>query len=417
MKKILKILLIVLLAVIVLAGGFTAFLTITEYKPDDYEELEPYGAPEKDVLNEGDSISLLTYNIGYGGQSADMDLQSQGGECVKASSESLVNKNLDCMRQIMKIENADVLLLQQVDVKSARSHSVDEVAYLESLFPGIATYATNYVCKFIPLPLNNPMGNVKSGLLTINKYQTSSASRNSLVAGYSWPMKLFEPKNCLSIQRVALGTAEKPAEGELVIINLTFDSKDDGAVKIEQTKELATFMKDEYAKGNYVIAGGTFNQTFPGADNLKYPVRNTGYFMPGIVEETLFGEGWTFAYDESVPTARLMNQPYSEYDPYMQLYVIDGFITSPNVTVTKCYTIDTEFKYSSHQPVRVDVCLGKPAPAPVVPAEPQYDENGNVITPAAVEAPAVNVPNTYVSTVQIGEGVLSTTGEEIYGTN
>ncbi len=415
MKKILKILLIILLAVIVLLGALTAFLTITEYKPDPIEMLEPYGAPEKDLLNEGDAISLLSYNIGYGGQSADMDLQSQGGEGVKASTESLVNKNLDAMRQIMKTENADILLLQQVDQSAARSHGIDEVAYLESLFPGIATYATNYVCKFIPLPVNNPMANVKSGLLTINKYQTSEASRNSLVAGYSWPMKLFEPKNCLSVQRVPLGTPDKPAEGELVIINLTFDAKDDGAVKIEQTKELATFMKDEYAKGNYVIAGGTFNQTFPGADNLKYPVRNTGYFMPGIVEETLFGEGWTFAYDESVPTARLMNQPYSEYDPYMQLYVIDGFITSPNVTVTECYTIDTEFKYSSHQPVKVELCLGQPKAQPA--AEPQYDENGNLITPAAVQATPAAVPNVYVSTVQIGEGVLSTTGEEIYGTN
>ncbi|MBO4725425.1 MAG: endonuclease [Firmicutes bacterium] len=415
MKKILKILLIILLAVILLLGGLTAFLTITEFKPDEKEVLEPYGATEKENIDEGDAISLLTYNIGYGGQSADMDLVAQGGESVKAASESLVNKNLDAMRQIMKIENADILLLQQVDIKSTRSYNVDEVAYLESLFPGNATYAMNYSCKFIPLPLSSPMGSVKSGLLTINKFPMKEASRDALVAGYSWPTKLFEPKNCLSVQRVALGTAEKPAEGELVIINLTFDSKDDGAVKIEQTKELATFMKDEYAKGNYVIAGGTFNQTFPGADNLKYPVRNTGYFMPGIVEETLFGEGWTFAYDESTPTARLMNQPYSEYDPYMQLYVIDGFITSPNVTVTKCYTIDTEFKYSSHNPVRIDAYLGTPKAQPVV-AEPQYDENGNVITPAAVEAPAA-VPNTYVSEVKIGEGVLSTTGEEIYGTN
>ena len=34
-------------------------------------------------------------------------------------------------------------------------------------------------------------------------------------------------------------------------------------------------MQEEYAKGNYVIAGGDFNQTFPGVDTDKFPIINT----------------------------------------------------------------------------------------------------------------------------------------------
>lgn len=455
MKKIGKIFIIIILAIVLVAAGITAFLTITEFKPEEEEVLDVTGVTEK-KLNEGGELTLLTYNIGYGGLSADMDLYTEGGEGVKASTESLINRNLDCIRLLMKEQNCDVLMLQTVDKKAERSFKVDEVTYLRSLFPGLSSYAQNYKCKFIPLPLRDPLGSVDSGLLTINRFPVTESDRLALASGYSWPMKLFKPKNCLQVQRVLLGeippaevkAEEEPAateeekEGEedekekekkkkkddepapvsipsnggpeLIIVNAHFESLDGGSIKIEQTKALANFVKDEYAKGNYVIIGGTFNQTFPGSDSTLYPLRDTSNFLPGVLEETLFGEGWSFAYDQRTPTARLCNTPYSELDPYAQLYVIDGFITSPNVSVKGVYTIDTGFKFSNHQPVKLRVQLKASGTAVIGQPEPQPAAETADATGGAVAAPGMTAGN---GGFAIGEGVLATDGTIIEGTN
>ncbi|MBQ6946894.1 MAG: hypothetical protein IJN42_02510, partial [Clostridia bacterium] len=61
-----------------------------------------------------------------------------------------------------------------------------------------------------------------------------------------------------------------------VIVNLHLEAYDDGTAKVEQTKVLANFVREEYSKGNYVIAGGDFNSTFGQgyANNAKTVLRD-----------------------------------------------------------------------------------------------------------------------------------------------
>ena len=66
LKKILKTLGVFLLIVLIFIISLLAFLTIREYSPEPQEALEITGTPSK-TLTEGDSLTLLTYNIGYGG--------------------------------------------------------------------------------------------------------------------------------------------------------------------------------------------------------------------------------------------------------------------------------------------------------------------------------------------------------------
>ena len=69
-------------------------------------------------------------------------------------------------------------------------------------------------------------------------------------------------------------------------------------------------------------------------------------------------EGFEFKYDLSVPTCRLLNQPYDESDEVnTQHYVIDGFIVSPNVEAVSIETIDLGFENSDHNPVMLTVRL------------------------------------------------------------
>ena len=69
-------------------------------------------------------------------------------------------------------------------------------------------------------------------------------------------------------------------------------------------------LEEEYEKENYVIAGGDFNQVFP--DSLTiYPIKNPELWEPGVLQKEYLPAGWSFAYDTSTPSCRLLNQPYA----------------------------------------------------------------------------------------------------------
>ena len=161
-------------------------------------------------------------------------------------------------------------------------------------------------------------------------------------------------KRCLLVSYLPI----EGSDAELVLVNLHLEAYDDGEGKIAQTKQLMDFLEEEYEKGNYVIAGGDFNQVFPGALEA-YPNTHPENWIPGVLEESSLPEGFSFVYDLSVPSCRLLNQPYDPSDTAnTQHYVIDGLIVSPNVTVEAAETLDLGFANSDHNPVRLAFTLG-----------------------------------------------------------
>ena len=75
------------------------------------------------------------------------------------------------------------------------------------------------------------------------------------------------------------------------------------------------------------------------------------------MDTSLFPEDWNFPVDSATPSARLLNGPYNPADPNTQYYVLDGFITSPNVQINSVETLDEGFTYSDHNPVKLNVTL------------------------------------------------------------
>ena len=68
-----------------------------------------------------------------------------------------------------------------------------------------------------------------------------------------------------------------------------------------------------------------------------------------------FAGDWQFMMDETVPSCRLLNEPYNAATA--QHYVIDGFILSRNVRVEHIETLDLGFENSDHNPVSLQVTL------------------------------------------------------------
>ena len=116
-------------------------------------------------------------------------------------------------------------------------------------------------------------------------------------------------------------------------------------------------MTEEYQKGNYVIAGGDFNQTFPGVDLEKFPIIDDDNYVPIQIQDNYLPDGWKYAVDYERPTARLLNEEYSGTYENTQLYIIDGYILSPNVECESVETIENNFSYSDHHPVKLSIKL------------------------------------------------------------
>lgn len=367
-KKILKGVGILLIAVI----AFVLYLTVTEYKPEAVEEVDVrdwnYNAgPSFELLHAigdpiavGDSITLASLNTGYAGLDERADFFMDGGDGVKPSKEQSKENLMNLIGTIRGL-TADVYFLQEVDTDSSRSYSVDQ-AHMYHTLSGSQTspkdglfsaHTLNYSCSFVPYPWP-PIGKVHSGVQTLSSFTISKAERIALPCPFKWPVSAANLKRCLLVSYVPLDNSDK----QLVLVNLHLEAYDDGEGKAAQTKMLMEFLTSEYEKGNYVIAGGDFNQTFPGALDA-FPIKDADLWTPGVLEDAILPEGWQFAYDLTTPSCRLLNEPYDPDSENTQFYVIDGFILSPNVELNAVETLNAQFEYTDHNPVRLEVTLSE----------------------------------------------------------
>ncbi len=353
MKKVLKIIGIVLGLIIVLAALLILTLTLTEYKPAEREKAAVQAGSDTRTVAPGAELTVLGWNVGYGALGDNADFFMDGGSMVQTADRERVAANLSGIRQVIAEEQPDLCFLQEVDLDSDRSWHIDETGELRQAMPGAASvFASNYKVLYVPYPLP-PIGHVDSGLLTLSGLTVESAERFQLPCPFSWPVRLGQLKRCLLVSRIPLEGTDR----ELVAVNFHLEAYDDGSGKAAQTKALADFLRAEADKGNYVIAGGDFNQVIAGADPA-YLTAKPGLWVPGVLEEDAFGEGLTPLMPENGPTCRSLDKPLAGADQSsFQFYLIDGFIVSANVRVESLERLDKGFVCSDHNPVRMTFTL------------------------------------------------------------
>ncbi len=323
---------------------FLVFATIDDYRP---KEVTSYvNNNPSDQLADTMSLDLLVWNIGYAGLDASMDFFYDGGVRMRPTEEG-VQQNLAAISDTLSdYVGYDFILLQEVDKNSKRSYRINEYEIIKDLFGDYHySFGKNYNVAFVPIPLNEPMGKVESGLMTLAKYSPLSVERHSFPGNFSWPMKLFMLDRCFLVNRFSLNNGK-----ELLIVNTHNSAYDDGSLRTEQMSFFRVFLRSEYKKGNYVIVGGDWNQTpygfAPELPSHQFDTVNLTY-----VEKDFLGPEWTWAYDSELPTNRRVATPYDRSTTLTT--VIDYYLLSPNVELEKVETIDVDFQNSDHQPIRL----------------------------------------------------------------
>ena len=355
--KALKIVLIVVGSIFTLLlsfiGGVLIFASATTLKVKDKEKMDISGEATAKI-DKTSQLHLLTWNSGYGALDERQDCYWDGGKGVYGESKAVVQENIDALKSKIGELNPDIFFIQELDLDSKRSFYIDEYdSFKQTFVPSDynTSFAKNFKAGLVPLPLNKMTGKVDAGIATFAKYQITDSERIQLPIPFSWPMKLFNLKRCLLINRLPIEGSDK----EVVVINLHLEAYDDGAGKAKQLEMLMGTMEDEYKKGNYVIAGGDFNQTFSEKYFETYPKRND-WVCPVIETENY--PNFSFRMDDTHPTCRSLYKVYKDADKKdFQYYMIDGFIVSNNITVDSFETIDLDFKNTDHNPVSMKITL------------------------------------------------------------
>ena len=143
-----KLLGILVLAVAVLLG----WLTVTEFNPAPVEAVEVTRAGDADTLKGGDTLTVLSWNVGYGGLGKDSDFFMDGGKDARSADEATVKAYLGGISATIAESQADLVLLQEVDTNSSRTYGIDERNFLSNGM-SCEAYAMNYSCPFVPVPM------------------------------------------------------------------------------------------------------------------------------------------------------------------------------------------------------------------------------------------------------------------------
>lgn len=327
MKKALKLLLVIILIPLLWVGGNLVYGTLTDFKPPKEQmlQIEAVSAQRPDSI-----IQIFNWNVGYCGLGEESDFFYDGGSTVRMDR-STVQKNLNGVMNTLKYyDEADIILLQEVDTLSKRSWGLNEYSDIAQILPEHnRSFALNYNVNFIPIPLTNPMGKVMGGLASYNRFTVTSATRHQFPSSYAWPNSIYFLDRCFMVQRMPYNDVE------LVVINTHNSAYDDGSLKAAEMDYLKDFLKKEEQKGNYIIVGGDWNQHAPGQGDRQVP---NDYL-----------EGWTWAFDTSFPTNRNLEKAYVAGETETQ--IIDFFLCSPNVEALEVNVVNLDFEFSDHQPV------------------------------------------------------------------
>lgn len=358
MKKLLKIAGILLLAVILAVGCYLGYLFATYSRVEDKLPLEATGSVQE-VLEAGEEQAIVTWNVGFGAYSDDYSFFMDGGTESRAYSKDAVLEKIGSAIDTLKRINADFVLLQEVDVDADRSYHVDQSAMFREAFADMdGISAQNYDSAYLFYPLDEPHGASRAVQMTMAKADIESAIRISLPveAGF---MKFFDLDRCYSVSRIPVSDGKT-----LCLYNLHLSAyTSDGTIATEQLMLLLADMVNEYAAGNYVIAGGDFNKDLPGNSPEIFGVSGADYTWAQPLERSLLPEGLVLVdsvdAENPVPSCRNADRPYAPGESFV--LTVDGFIVSENVQVLDCRVEDEAFAVSDHNPVTMRFILGEQA--------------------------------------------------------
>lgn len=348
-------------AIGLLLAGLAGLVLVSTYHPRDLEMLPVVCSGFDAPLKPGQRLKVLSWNVQYMAGKNHVffyDLPGGDGPDERPASPEISLTMLEVVR-VIRDEDPDVVLLQELDHGSRRTDYRDELCELLALLPpdySCHTSAFYHKAWFVPHP--RIMGAAGMKLAVISKYQISRAVRHQLAVMPDDPVtKLFNFKRCMLEAWLTI-----EGGGEVAVLCTHLDAFAQGNNTMErQVAQVKDMMKALDAEGRPWLIGGDFNLLPPGGAYALLGEGQKVYFNPYTEIEPLFN-----AY-RSVPSLLEANggQRQSWFthfpnDPAVKGpdRIIDYLFFSDQIALGKHYVRQHDcMKVSDHFPLVVEVKL------------------------------------------------------------
>jgi len=343
--------LLTLLLFMAVSFGIMHALTL-RFSPVQDEPIHNAGA--QDLPIPGQKLKVLSWNVQYlAGKNHVFwyDMRGNQGPDTRPSA-SEIAMTLERVVSVIKSEDPDIVLLQEVDDGCGRSGGLDQLALLRERLPasyGNHTSAFYWKAWFVPHP--RIMGPVGMKLSVLSKYPLISARRHALAD---------VPRNALfqvfNIRRAIL-EVRVPVQGggEFAVINTHLEAFVEGSdVMQRQVRQLDSLLKSLDREQIPWVAAGDLNLLPPGEyDRLQE--RERWLYNPNSEIELLYGN------HAVLPTLKQATGP--EQKKFWTHFpnrpwangldrVIDYMLYSPSMTMTGHHVLaEGNLDVSDHMPV------------------------------------------------------------------
>src|SRR6056297_11414 len=239
----------VIFAVLTILG--LAVWTLT-FHPADIQPAPVSCMDKTGVPKGGETIKVLSWNVQYMAGKGHCFFYEGGTD--KAPTETEVIQTLNHAARVIKIENPDMILLQEIDEGAKRSHYMDQLKMLCERLDGMypcRSEAFYWKAGFVPHP--DIMGAVGMKLVILSKYRISAAKRYQLpLIPENWLFQQFNLKRALLEVRIPFG------EHELIIMNTHLSAFAQGTDTMEkQIAAVKSIIKNTREKTGHGLPAAT----------------------------------------------------------------------------------------------------------------------------------------------------------------
>jgi len=209
-----------------------------------------------------DRLRVMTYNIKFGGGRIDFFHDCFGDRVLMTARE--VRDNIAVVAAEIQRVAPDIVLLQEVDVRSKRSQYIDQVQLLLDALPGLnhAAYASQWKADFIP---SDGLGRMDSGSAILSRWPFTSGRRLALpkISTQDALTQYFYLKRMILDTRLQI-----PGLGRVALLNLHAAAYANDGTRQRHVARFKQELDSLAADKTFFVAGGDLNTLPPDATKL-----------------------------------------------------------------------------------------------------------------------------------------------------
>ena len=243
-----------LLIVIALAGAMVYSLT---WRPDAREVLAVSCSTQAPTLAPGQALKVMTWNVQYLAGKRYVFWNDLAAGTDEAPTADDMAFSLDEVARVIRDEQPDIVLLQELDDGAKASGYQNQLKLLQErvadLYP-CSAHAFDWKADFIPDP--HIFGSVGRQLATLSRYEIEHAERLQLpVSEVNLISRQFKPKNALLLTYLPLSDG-----GQMAVLNTHLDRATQPDETLQaQVSAVAKVLDKFESRGTPWLIGGDFN--------------------------------------------------------------------------------------------------------------------------------------------------------------